>query len=367
MDLIDDFLEGYTKPQTLRAYRKSLEYFFEINKADKKTYFKDKRNYDQDFIKFIEAMEKYKPMTRKARINHVRAFLELNNVNLEKKTKKLVKLKTKNTKASTQDKVSTPQELNEILQHGTLKDRALFLFLSSSGMRIDETLHLVEDDIPSIKKHDEGKKLKFPIKVYIREEYTKTNESRITYISNETWETLLAWIKDKPRYLHQAATKSIKQKWENDPHIFPYTYPTAHRMWIRLLKQSGYDEKDLSTNRCRRHIHTLRKYFRIYVAPAAGEDVTELLLGHKDKLSNVYRDKYPEEKLGEMYLKAMSGISVFQKTSDDIRQVHEELKKKDQQMKELQGRMEKFEELLKNKDHLLTLYENQLKNGKKSA
>lgn len=341
MDLIEEFLDDYIKPQTIRTYRKSLEIFFEVNKADKKTYFDDGRDYDHDLKKFMEYMQKYKPITRKTRINCVRAFLDLNNVKLNKKTKKIIKRETKKMKPSTQDIVSKPAELKKILQHGTLKDRALFLFLSSSGLRIDEALQLTVDDIPSIKKYQNGEPISYPVKVYLREETTKTDTARITYISNEAWETLLSWLKDRPRYLVAASKKSKEKKSATDDRIFPYTYPTALRMWHRLIEQSGLTEKDQSTGRYRRHIHTLRKYFRIYLAPKAGEDVTELLLGHMDKLSNVYRDKYPEEKLAEMYTIAMADITVFA-SKPDLKEINDEITKLKNENQSLRNDMQQL-------------------------
>lgn len=346
---IDEFLEGYNKKNTLLSYKQRLEHYFNALQTDPMTYFKEKRDYDSDIRKFLEYVEHRAPVSIKMDINTVKMFLDENGVNLSKvlskKTKKLIKQKTKRARPITQDIVSSPEELKQILQYGTLKDRALFLFLSSSGVRIDEALQLTFDDI----KLD-----KSPARIYISATITKTDESRFTFISDEAKDCLIEWKKHRPKYLHQACNKSIKEKWENDPKVFPYSYPTACRMWHRLLKQSGFIEMDKRTHRYRRHIHTLRKYFRIYLAPNATSDVAELLLGHQDTLGNVYRDKYPETKLADMYKRAMPDISVFEATPDLAEHTKEinKLKADNQRLKDeiaeikaelLERRVEKLE------------------------
>lgn len=370
MNAVDEFLDGNFSKHTIRIYKKSLEMFFNAVNSDPNTYFDEERDHDNDIRMFIKSLSQYKPYTKKARINCVRLFLEENEVVFTKQTKRKIKGQTKRCKPTVQDIVSTPKELKEILQHGTLKDRALFLFASSSGMRIDEILQLTKEDIPAIKKHENHRNIDFPVKIYVRAETTKTNTARIAFISNEAWDTLLEWLKDRPAYLHQAARKSIRKKWENDPHLFPYTYPTAWRMWVRLLNKSGYNERDQSselrngkkTKRYRRHIHTLRKYFRIYASPQATKDVVELLMGHEDTLGDVYRKQYPESKLADMYLKAMPDISVFERNKD-LTEVNESLKQKDKKI----TNMEKEMELMKQKIHLLELDKkvNDIANGKK--
>ena len=327
---INEFVGGYTKPHTIFAYKRSLKLFFEAINKDPVGYFSAKNDYDVDMKTYINYIQSRAPITKKHDISTVRTFLDENGVNikeeLSKKTQKLIKLYTKKIKAITQDIVCTPKELKKILQYGTLKDRALFLFLSSTGLRIDEALKLTFDDI----RFDKN-----PVLVDVSAPITKTSESRITFMSNEAKDCLLEWKKHRPEYLHQACTKSIKKKWKEDPHIFPFAYPTAHRMWNRLLEQSGFAERDKTTGRHRRHIHTLRKYFRIYLAPKATSDVTELLLGHQDALGNVYRDKYPESKLGEMYKRAVPDISVFE-VAPDLSEVNEKLDKKDKTIEDMQ-------------------------------
>ncbi len=335
MDVIQDFLSGFNKKGTIRIYKRRLINYFDAIGTNPNDYFDNGRDYDQDMIKFIGSIQAMKPLTKKAQINTVRAFLEENEVKLSKKTRNRMKALTRRSKPATQDIVSTPEELHDILQHGETKARAFFLFLSSTGMRIDEGLRITEDDIPAIKHYRNNEPVELPVKIYIPLEITKTDTARVTFMSNEAWETMKSWLKERDAYFAQALRKShINEKNPDDDTIFCFGYATAANIWYRLLKKSGYTETDKSTGRYRRHIHTLRKFFRIYLAPKATSDVTELLLGHEDTLGNVYRDKYPESALAESYLKAMPDISVFEKTPD-LSNINEQLKKKDKEIEEM--------------------------------
>ena len=341
---ITSFLEGYDKRNTLLNYEGRLRLFFKAVGVDPTIYFKKNRNYNADILKFIQYSKDYSPITIKTTLNTVKIFFEENGMDFKKvlspKTLRLLKKNKKRAKPITRDLISTPQELKKILQYGTLKDRALFLFLISSGCRIDEALNLSENDIDMTKE---------PIKVEIPADITKSDEARVTFISNETRDCLIEWKKQKPRYLHSAVGKSIRYKKSiKNPRIFPFTYTTALHMWHRLLEQSGFNEKDSGTDRYKRHIHTLRKFFRVYLSPKASADITEILMGHQDSLGNVYR-RFSDDQLAKAYLKAMPDISIYE--SVDLTEFKESLKEKDDKIKNLEYDLQKLESEIKKMRH----------------
>jgi len=332
MNKIDEFLVGQDNPNTKKNYRSRLTIYFKTIKADPETYFDEGRDYNQDMLTFLGGINGFKGVSKKLMLNTVKAFLDENEVVLSKKVKKLLKAKIKRSKPATLDIVPSPKELKEILQHGETKARALFLLLSSSGMRVNEALSLTKEDIDF--DYD-------PPKIYIRGETTKMSQSRIAFMSYEAKEVILAWMKEREDYLKQAVKKSIKHKSMKDDTIFPFCYKTAENVWRRLLIKSGYDDKDKSSGWYRRHIHTLRKYFRIYSSPKATKDVSELLMGHADSLGDVYREHYPESKLAEMYKKAMPDLSVYSVSSDEsIKRLDEELQQKDKEIHELKQQLD---------------------------
>jgi len=206
------------------------------------------------------------------------------------------------------DKTPENIQLKEILQHGGIKARALFLMLSSSGMRIGEALQLLPDDIDMSK---------IPTKINIRAETTKTGNSRTTFIPEEATEALVAWLKGREQYIENAVKKTNfkNKKSPDNPYVFPFNYNVARIIWNNLLEKAGYNERDSRTNRRKMHIHTLRKYFRTRMSLTIPTDVVETLMGHGEYLTQVYRN-YSEQKLEEMYIKAEQQIVVFKTPLD---------------------------------------------------
>jgi len=341
MNGIEQFLSNFNSPSTIKAYRSHLKKFFGTIKADPSKYFKGKRDYEKDILTFWNIIKDKPPMTRNSAISVVKNYLEENDVKLPKNMIKKLKKRAKGDKPLTLDQVPTPKELRKILQHGETKARALFLMASSSGMRISEILQLQPGDIELNKS---------PVQINIPGEYTKTGNSRITFISDEAKRSLEAWLRERDAWLKSAVDRlndrtdknqQIYWKDPNDTRIFPFTYPVASAMWNRVLRKAGMEKIYLKTNRRTMHIHCLRKFFRVYIAPKATSDIAELLMGHSDALGNVYRNHYTTEKLGELYKKAMSDIAIFETTSDErINDLDKALQEKDEQIQELKDQMQ---------------------------
>ena len=113
-------------------------------------------------------------------------------------------------------------------------------------------------------------------------------------------------------------------------------------MWTRLIKKSGFDKKDATTNRYKMHIHVLRKYFRTRMSLEIPVDVVEALMGHECYLTEAYR-RYSEKQLGEMYNKAVHQISIFEVSSDEkINEFSKQLKEKDREIQELRNDMQRL-------------------------
>ncbi len=334
MKRMDEFLEDQNKIETKRAYRQHINSYFSILKVEPEKYFEQGRDYDQDFLDFAKAIINYSSRTRAARLNAVKLFLEYDDdiiisKKILKRTVKKIRVRT-----LTLDTIPTNAQLKQILQHGTLKDRALFLMAASSGMRISEVLQLEEEDIDF--NHN-------PVMIRIRGEISKNGLPRITFISNESKEVLLEWLKVRDDYLKQAISKTIKSplahpKNPDDKTVFCFSYHTAQRMWNRLLTKSGYDKKDRSTNRMIIHIHSLRKWFETRMSTTGiPEAIYQQLEGHEGYLNGAYK-RYTQHELAENYLEAMPKLSVFEATPD-LSGVHEQLTEVTQDNKELRQQL----------------------------
>ena len=331
---ITEFLEDIDKTSTRRIYRNHINSFFDTLKLNPDTYFDDGRDYSEDLLSFWKEIKHLAPITRAGRITCVRQFLEENDIQIQKKVWKKIK-RQKKAIPKTIDHVPTPTELKQILQHGGIKERALFLVMSSSGLRIGEVLNLKPQDV--VYKDNNGNLIS-PGKIIIRQDVSKNDVPRITFFSDESRDALIEWLKVREDYLKAAVERCDKRKNFhkdlNDDRIFPFAWSSAWNMWAKLLKKSGYDKKDPTSNRFEIHIHCLRKYFMNRLKGVIRADAVEQMSGHEGYLDRSYR-RIPEDDLSTLYKQGMHSLLVFEHPID-ISDVHEQLKEKDKQLSNLQ-------------------------------
>jgi integrase len=373
---IEKFLSQYHSKKTVHVYKWALSEYFKIiygnNNIEENSekYFTENRNYEEDLKNFLQAISSSPPLTVRLMIAAVKSFLIENNVELSQKFWKGLIRKIRGSRAATVDEVPSNEQLKSIIAHVPIQGKALFLTLSSSGMRIGETLQLVMEDIELDRE---------PAKITLRREYTKTGNSRITFISSEAKEAIQEWLKVRQNYLVAAVAKSktrpnYKEEYNgknlDDNRLFPFDVPTAYYMWNNALKKSGFMKKDNGTKRTIFHPHVLRKFFRSQMATLIPVDVTEALMGHEGYLTEVYR-KYSPEQLAALYLKGEPSILVFGNGTDvtelrenlkgvdqAIRKVSEDLETKNKQLSE---KVLSLEEEVSNHKIMLELSNNQIK------
>ncbi len=348
MNKIEEFVADIEKANTVRAYRQHINSYFSILKTDPEKYFDNGRDYNQDFLEFARAIHDLSPCTRAARLNVVKLFLEENDVPVSRKILKKT-IKRIRAKPLTHDTIPTNTELKAILQHGTIKDRSLFLFTATSGMRVDEALKLELEDIDLT--HD-------PVKIRIRGEIAKNGSPRISFISSEAKESLLEWLKVRDDYLRQACAKTINspfahQKDANDKTIFCFSYHTALRMWTRLITKSGYNQRDRSTGRYIIHIHSLRKWFETRMSMAGiPEAIYQQLEGHEGYMNGSYK-RYTDQEFAEYYQKGVKSLLLFEKESTDVTDIKILLQEKDLEIKDLK---QQLDDINKRLDKGVSLY-----------
>lgn len=329
MNPIEKFLDTYSGKRTKDTYRSHLNVYFKFLKTNPEKYFITKRNYIEDITKWLDYNQKVAPLTRASRMNCLRLFLEDNDIEIPKKKWKQFQRKQKANKPITLDRIPTNQELKRICEHGNVKERAIILICTSSGMRINEILNLEPDDI-DFKSN--------PPKVYVR--HTKFEKPRICFISNEAKNSLLEWLKVREKFLKRALIKCnrennpITHKNPDDKRIFPFTYQTFCNIWHRLLKDVELNDRDKSTGFYRLHIHTLRKYYKTRLLNAGMQEAKiRKLLGQEDPLGNSY-DRFTEDDLKNSYKKYVKSLLIFE-TAPDLTDVNKELAEKDKQIQEL--------------------------------
>lgn len=316
MQVIDEFLKNKA-PNTQKNYTWILNQFFNELNQKPDNYFKLKdHDYKKDIIKWWEQHLNEVPKTRNTKLNIIKSFFEEQEIVFPKKFWVKQRRKRKGSRAATLDRVPTIKEFKSMLNHGTVKDKALFLLAASSGMRIDECLQLKENMIDF--NHE-------PCMITLPGELTKTGDPRITFCSDEAKEYIQEWLKIRDEYLDQAIARTghIHKKNRNDDTLFPFKYNIAWTRWTYLIKKAGLDKRDPTTNRYLLHIHTLRKFFLSRMKLELKPVIPEALAGHEEYLDSAYK-RYTKKELGEQYKKGMPLVTVFSDTPD-LTEVTEEM------------------------------------------
>jgi integrase len=271
----------------------------------------------------------------------IRLFLEDNEILIPKQTLKQFQRKQKANRSVTLDTVPANIELKTILSHADLKTKTLILIASSSGMRINEILHLEIDDIDLNSS---------PAKIYVKGSTAKFGKPRITFISSEAKSSLEEWLRGSNRtdYLETSIKRCnrkmtpITHKDTVNKYIFPFSYQNFAGAWIRLLKKAGLDSRDKTTGYYRLHFHVLRKFTKTRLLNAGcQESIVRLLLGQQDSLSNSY-DRYTETELRKSYMQGMKELLIFE-TSPDLGQINKDLEAKDERIKSQEQRIIQLE------------------------
>jgi len=335
MSPIDEFLKDKAE-RTQKNYRWILTQFFRELKQDPETYFdKKNRDFQTDIGKWWGQHLNEVPKTRNTKLAIVKGLMEDQEVELPIKYWKKLRHIRKGSRTATLDRVPTEIEFKRMLRHGDVKDRALFLFTMSSGMRIDEALKIT----PDIMDHEQD-----PPIIELPGAITKNGDPRITFISQEAKEYLQEWLKIRKQWLRRSIKRTghLCIKDPNDDRIFPFSYDVAWTRWIYLIKKTGLDKRDSTTNRYVLHIHCLRKYFLSQLKLQIPAVIPEALAGHEQYLDEAYR-RYSQKQLGEYYKKGEPRITVLER-SPDLTDVQEELKEKDKLGAELKAEIQTLTE-----------------------
>lgn len=334
MKSISQFLELYPSRNSKNVYRAGIHSFLEFIYGSKRNgpkstqaeikvlddlsmkYLKDNRDYEEDLLKFAVALHSKPPKSGKAYMAGLKEWLSYNDIELSLKSAKLIRRKMPKGGARSLEADLDTITLRNILQHTDLKGRAFFLTLSSSGIRLGEALQITLNDIDLTKE---------PVLLNIRQEYTKTNEPRQTYISKEAREVVKEWLKVRNKYIESSMNRNKglvnagigTPKDSEDNRIFPFSSNVAEAMWITAIRNAGLLSVDKSTNRKTFRIHQLRKFFRSQLALSCPLDIVETLMGHEGYLTESYR-RYTRVQIAEYYLKHESLLHI-NKTEDAVK------------------------------------------------
>jgi len=316
---IEEFLKKVSdNARTRKIYGMHLKHYFSVLNVKSKTYFDSKRDYENDIENYVEyirkpylhkrigKVNKDSPLTCRQKINAIKQFFIYNRIDLPSIVwKQALKHFKGGKRGLTHEWVPNRKELKEVLSGGGVKDKAIFLLLSSSGIRPDEALALEFDDIDFNKN---------PVEIKVPALDTKTGQRRTTFMSTEAKFYLEQWIKKyREKYDKIASLRSTRhQRTDYGNKIFNYGYDVARDMWNKLITKAGFDKKDKNTGWYQMRLYTLRKYFKNQlINNDIPFEVVESMMGHEDGARTTYIDRHAG-RLKDWYLKGEKNLLVFE-------------------------------------------------------
>jgi integrase len=342
-NLLDKWLDSFSSQGTKRTYRAGIRKFMEMVYGEDYTdhealaaamehYIDDvragDRNAGDDILLLTHAemvdrkgkTHEVAPKTVRGYISGVRDFFEANDITLNGRQAKILRRKAPTTEALTDGRAPTKTELIKVLSHADVRMRAIILFITASGTRLEETLSIDINDV----RLDEN-----PIRVCVRAAHAKGKKhGRETFLTDEAANALREWLKVRDEYFGKSRKRHVSKlaslgllkgkipkgvKSENlvpttttDLRVFPYSKGFISRQWQEVAKKAGIYEQDESTNHGKITLHSLRKYLKVQLLNAGMGEFGEFLLGHVT-LANVYNKMAFDEKR-KTYLKHQAAL-----------------------------------------------------------
>ena len=319
------FLKLYNRGRitttTLNSYVKSVAQFCEmlgynepeaclkfiVSKEDKEKYI------DSLITKFQDDLSNTRILSI---MKGVRKWLDLNNVDIEWRDIILPSYEVKE-----EDRAPTKAELRRLLAVANIRDQALTLVASSSGLRrkalVTLTFGDVNFDYPDVarivvKKHYkiEGKTFKSGRKIGRKRSFF------VTFITPEAKRALLDYKKYREEMGETITEESplftSTRKKELGKFLSPQ-YLDVH--WGRLLKKAHLSDK--STEWFVIHLHTLKKYAETqFINGGCKPSYREFWLGHSGSYLEASYFRGEESKHLEEYRKAIPHLSITEKPSE---------------------------------------------------
>ena len=323
---ISEFLLNYNAKATIKLFKWSLKKFFRFMYPEME--YKPFNNFEKIALRYLEENKGIKahennilrfknanidkpPKTLKQLLNGIKMYLMQNDIELTKRFWKNLNGRSralKSMKAVTKDVIPSKEELKQILNNLSLRGRAFYLCLLSSGARIGEICELQLLDV-NFKAN--------PTEIFIKADSTKNHENRYSFISQEATEILKAYLKIRTQTINISKQRGKKIDLDSQL-IFGLNTENAREMWNIALEKCGLDKKDERTKRTLLHPHVLRKYFRSKLNSTIQLDIVEAIMGHSGYLTEVYR-RCTVKDLAVEYLKGEHFVTIFGDIGDTIK------------------------------------------------
>jgi integrase len=389
--IIEDYLTKYYRNiKTKKAIRWFLWEYFELIKKNPDTYFKkyNSKDLENHLFKFLELIEGRPPRTQSNLFSTVKNYFERNDVEIKRSTWDALRNRNNLGRSRPLTKKATPtiDGLKKILSYADLKQKTLFLFCATSGLRIDEAVRITFDDIDMEQR-----------KVHVRPEIAKGGYERYTFFTPEMKELFGEWKKARLKLLQVRHVKSlyVRKMLENqgyqikkekegkvinkdggevwryrynvfkddrqlskdellnlDNRIFPFTEKNAIAIWTSLIERAGdpFNQRDKNPKfkkpRYMYNQHSLRRFWFTQISSSRmNPEYFNFIGGHMSELGSLYI-RYLDnpiwiDKIKQEYDEHIDCLLVYE-TKPDLSDVHKELAEKDKQIQDLKNMMDEM-------------------------
>ncbi len=302
---------------------------------------------------FVQWLQEYTPrrklhLSSSTVINYysqVLQFLRYNEIPID--SGMLSQFVTLPTKLKELPQPITRDEINILVINSDEKRQALYLVLSSSGIRIGEALQLRKMDFEMLSN---------PVRVILPARITKSREGRYSFISSEAKEKLVPLL----------------QKLESDDLVFATSDRvmraelTEEQYFQRLRKITRLDDMESSETKHKITIHKFRKFFATKSERKLGIQVSGALIGHSPYMKTYY--EYEPSQLAKLYLELEPDLAISpefrqkliiveqEKEISDLKRNELEIERLSaQQIKDRKSMLEMFSEMTSNPEKLKKL------------
>lgn len=241
------------------------------------------------------------------------------------------------------DRMPSKEELKQLLNVGSLRDRAMLLILTSSGLRIGALCSLTLADISL------GEKIpRIVVKRQPRRKISRKMKAFATFITPEAKAVLQQYIEHRKKQGEKVTDLSpllTSDRQEELGNFLSSYYLSNH--WRRLLRRTHLATKNGGPwNDI--HLHTLRKYFETQCTNASVKTTyREFWMGHTGRFLEESYFRGEVETHVEEYRKAIPYLNIlspepsdYKTLLDKVRFLEENGKRKESEIQELHAELE---------------------------
>ena len=259
-----------------------------------------------DYCLYLKKNSNLSNSTFRDRILTVKTFLEFNDIELSPRKFKL-KVRFPKTVLRNKEAINKEDIIKILNGCSDLRLKTYVMLLASTGLRATEALSIRIKDL-IVNSND-----KFPSKVIIRGEYTKTKVDRYVFLTKEMEHQIKIWLEYKSRkrricYINKETGKCTSEYRipENKPYDLVFSnsqiykskpeivYHNFARNFSNMLDRMGMGDRE-DGNEIRRKItlHSFRRFVKTTISDLGYSDYSEWFIGHSG--STYWRKKDNEK------------------------------------------------------------------------